>query len=66
LIDWQGQFRALDRDGYTGYVSLETHWRPKALSEEEVNRPGGSNFSKEGEYASRICLDRIKAMVADI
>lgn len=26
-IDWTGQFRALLRDGYTGPVVLETHWR---------------------------------------
>jgi sugar phosphate isomerase/epimerase len=25
-IDWKGQFAALLRDGYTGWVSLETHW----------------------------------------
>jgi L-ribulose-5-phosphate 3-epimerase len=27
LIDWTGQFRALQRDGYNFAVSLETHWR---------------------------------------
>jgi sugar phosphate isomerase/epimerase len=26
-IDWVGQFRALQRDGYRYAVSLETHWR---------------------------------------
>jgi L-ribulose-5-phosphate 3-epimerase len=26
-IDWKGQVAALVRDGYTGAVSLETHWR---------------------------------------
>jgi sugar phosphate isomerase/epimerase len=26
LIDWHGQVDALARDGYTGWLSLETHW----------------------------------------
>jgi sugar phosphate isomerase/epimerase len=26
-IDWLGQFRAFERDGYHYAVSLETHWR---------------------------------------
>ena len=25
-IDWRGQIDALDRDGYNGWISLETHW----------------------------------------
>jgi sugar phosphate isomerase/epimerase len=27
VVDWVGQLRALDRDGYRDAVSLETHWR---------------------------------------
>jgi sugar phosphate isomerase/epimerase len=27
IIDWVGQFKALQRDGYHHAVSLETHWR---------------------------------------
>ena len=27
IIDWSGQFAALERDGYHHAVSLETHWR---------------------------------------
>ena len=25
-IDWRGQIAALERDGYKGWISLETHW----------------------------------------
>jgi L-ribulose-5-phosphate 3-epimerase len=25
-IDWRGQIAALERDGYKGYINLETHW----------------------------------------
>jgi sugar phosphate isomerase/epimerase len=28
-IDWKGQIEALRQDGYEGYVSVETHLRPK-------------------------------------
>jgi hypothetical protein len=51
------------RDGYDGYVSLETHWRPVKLSEELLNRPGGEKFSESGELASRICLENIMKMM---
>jgi len=55
-IDWKGQFADLLKKGYDGYASLETHWRPQALSEEVLNRPGGSGFSESGEYASDLCM----------
>jgi sugar phosphate isomerase/epimerase len=62
-IDFPGQFRALLNDGYEGYASLETHWRPVDLTEEEMNRPGGASYSKDGEYASRKCFESILEMV---
>ncbi len=40
-IDIVGQLRALAEDGYEGYVSLETHYRPKKLSEEVLRSPSG-------------------------
>jgi L-ribulose-5-phosphate 3-epimerase len=39
-IDWKGQIAALLQDGYSGYLSLETHWAG----------PGGDKLE-----ASRIC-----------
>jgi sugar phosphate isomerase/epimerase len=66
FIDYNGQFRALKDDGYSGYVSLETHWRPTKLSEELLNRPGGEKFSESGEIASRICLENIAKILAKI
>ena len=65
-IDFRGQFKALVADGYDGFVSLETHWRPTALDEEQLNRPGGSDFSEGGEYASRVCLDNLFAMLREL
>ncbi len=37
-IDYVGQFRALKRDGYTGAMSLETHWRGGGTPEESSRR----------------------------
>jgi sugar phosphate isomerase/epimerase len=31
-VDWPGQIEALKRDGYDGYISVETHARPKVAS----------------------------------
>jgi L-ribulose-5-phosphate 3-epimerase len=33
IIDWVGQFRAFERDGYHYAVSLETHWRGAGTAE---------------------------------
>ncbi|MDH3944894.1 MAG: sugar phosphate isomerase/epimerase, partial [Anaerolineae bacterium] len=36
-IDWAGQIRALANDGYEGYISIETHMRPKVkVAREEL------------------------------
>jgi L-ribulose-5-phosphate 3-epimerase len=48
-IDWKGQVEALVRDGYKGYISLETHWPG----------PGGDKH-----LASVICGRNLKALVA--
>ncbi len=31
-IDWPGQIRAMEEDGYEGFISVETHMRPKVQS----------------------------------
>jgi sugar phosphate isomerase/epimerase len=37
IIDYVGQFRAMAQAGYSGTMSLETHWRG-AGTEEESSR----------------------------
>lgn len=37
-IDYTGQFAALDRDGYSGFISLETHYVPEHGTPEEGSR----------------------------
>jgi L-ribulose-5-phosphate 3-epimerase len=46
-IDWRGQVAALRRDGYGGWISLETHW----------TGPNGDKFE-----ASTICGRNLKAL----
>jgi L-ribulose-5-phosphate 3-epimerase len=38
LIDFVGQFRAMVKDGYTGTVSLETHWKGAGLTPEQSSQ----------------------------
>jgi sugar phosphate isomerase/epimerase len=49
VIDWRGQVDALRADGYTGWISLETHWPG----------PGGDKLE-----ASRICGRNLKQLVS--
>jgi len=66
-IDYPAQFQALIDIGYEGACSLETHWRPESeLDEEAMNKPGGAAFSEGGEQASRICFDKINAIIDGI
>jgi sugar phosphate isomerase/epimerase len=67
IVDWKGQIKELLDSGYEGYLSLETHWRPKkVLSEDLLNRPGGAAFSEAGEEASRVCLDNIFGILKEL
>lgn len=45
-IDWVGQFKAFERDGYHFAVSLETHWRG-AGTPEESTRQSWAGMKKE-------------------
>ncbi len=50
VIDFKGQFDALKADGYTGFISLETHWKPGGVAEE----------------GSRQCLTALNELLANI
>ena len=57
-VDFDSIFARLRADGYSGYATLETHWRIGAQMEDALMvRPQGGGFSAGGEAASRICLD---------
>ncbi len=66
-VDYREQLKALKEDGYAGYVSLETHWRPKRkIPEESIIRPGGEGFSQAGEEASEICICNLLQILSGI
>jgi sugar phosphate isomerase/epimerase len=48
-VDWKGQIEALRRDGYSGWISLETHW----------TGPNGDKFE-----ASTICGKNLLTLVS--
>lgn len=66
-VDFKGQFRALLKDGYSGYVVLETHYRPQhEMSEGLLALPKGSAFSYLGYEATEQCLINWKKMLDGI
>ena len=50
-IDYPAQLAALKSDGYEGYLSLETHYRP---------------FAGTPEQGSRLCLQALRKMLDDL
>ena len=60
---WRKHFGAIDRSGYRGRLSLETHWRLRKLDSAALHLPGGFGFSEGGEPASEECFEAIQAML---
>jgi sugar phosphate isomerase/epimerase len=46
VVDWHGQMRALVRDGYRGWISLETHWPGPGGNKLEGSIICGRNLAK--------------------
>jgi len=66
-VDYYGQLKALKRDGYRGYLSLETHWRLRRPSKDLIMvKPKGEEFSYLGEESSRICMRNLQKMLSEI
>jgi len=55
-IDYVGQFAALKQDGYAGWISLETHYKPETGS-----GPDGKGTAEDG---SRPCLAALRSLIA--
>lgn len=49
-VDYKGQFAALKANGYSGYISLETHYRP---------------FAGTAEQGSRLCLQALNKLLSE-
>lgn len=62
-MDIKGQIVASKERNYTGYFSLETHWRPnRHMNIEEFDYPGGNDFSKNGYEATESDLIYMKKL----
>jgi sugar phosphate isomerase/epimerase len=60
-LDWPTMLAQLAEDGYTGFLSLETHWRHgRILSPANRDRPWGGDFSRDGFAASVECMQRLR------
>ena len=63
-VGWEEQLAALKEDGYSGYISLETHYRKGSrISEDLMRQPGGTDFSVCGREASEECLGALQEIL---
>jgi sugar phosphate isomerase/epimerase len=65
-LDFPLQLRLLKEVGYRGWLSLETHWRSVPMSPQTAHLPSGYHFSLNAEPASRVCMNRLIAMLENI
>ena len=64
VADFVGIFKKLIADGYSGGVMLETHYRKNIeLTEEQLMRPGGSDFSDGAYEASEESIIALKEII---
>jgi sugar phosphate isomerase/epimerase len=63
-LDLPAQIEGLRAHAYTGWISLETHWRMKPLTADEQLLPAGYGFSANAEEPTRICLEHLKKLVS--
>ena len=63
-VDWHGLFSRLKAEGYRGYVMLETHYRKNVeLTEEQLQRPGGYDFSDGAYDASTESMESLLSII---
>lgn len=61
-IDFREILKQLKRDGFEGYASIETHWRPNFhFTRQELDLPY-AHISREGYEASEIYLSKFQEM----
>jgi sugar phosphate isomerase/epimerase len=63
-VNWRSHFAEIERSGYKGMLSLETHWRRQEVAEPSLHLPAGAGFSRGGEEASQICMRNIRALLS--
>jgi len=66
-VDYRGLLRRLDREGYNGFLIIETHYRMKSqLTEEQLKRPAGNAFSEGGLEASAHCTEHLLHLLREL
>lgn len=65
-LDFPRHFRDLRERNYTGWITLETHWRMQKLSAEDQHLPAGYAFSANAEEPSRICMRHMQEWLAAV
>lgn len=64
VADFVSIFKKLIADGYSGGVMLETHYRKNTeLTEEQLKRPGGADFSDGAYEASEESIAALKEII---
>ncbi len=63
-LPWTDIIETLRTDGYTGWLSLETHWRiGRVLTGPQRDEPWGDEFSADGYQASLTCMRRLRELL---
>lgn len=66
-VDYPRLLRALLRDGYDGWLSLETHYRKNAvISESLMRQPSGAAFSEGGLGATAESISSLRTLLAQV
>lgn len=66
-LPWPQILRALDDQGFDGWLTLETHWRlDRALTSAERDEPWGPGISDGGLAASAICMRVLSGWLDDL
>lgn len=64
IVDYIGLFKQLAKDGYSGHIMLETHYRKNVeLTEEQLKRPGGAAFTDGAYPASEESIVSLKNII---
>lgn len=64
IVDYTGLFKQLAKDGYSGHIMLETHYRKNVeLTEEQLKRPGGAAFTDGAYLASEESIVSLKNII---
>ena len=65
-VDYRDQLKALKKDGYMGYLSLETHWRLDMEPSQGSVDINDTAFSSLGEASSKICIQNLQHMLKEL